>query len=110
MQRLEYLWNMGAPKLKNTSDSQDCMMTVAKLLSNSTAIAILKYLHKAGLGMQSSIIRSCNISQPACSKHLKALAQVGLVTKEVFRTTRLYSINRDGFKNWGLSYRIWLAQ
>src|SRR5215510_1216163 len=100
---------MNRLKMKNVPTDQNHMMDVAKLLANKTSISILRNLHKAGMGMQYSIIQECDLTQPTCSKHLRALCDVGLVTKEVFRTTRLYSVSKDGFKRCGLSYRIWLA-
>src|SRR4051812_41010366 len=86
------------------------LQAAAKELANATSLTVLRYLFHAGFGLQSSIINGTGIKQSALSKKLSALLSIGLVTKDCFRTCKIYSLNRDHFQMLGFDINVWLGE
>src|SRR4051812_2639390 len=84
------------------------LQTVAKQLSNNTSHTILRHLYVTGFGMNGTLVKALGLTQPTVSKQLKALTGSGLVTKQLIRTCKIYSLNRLRFLQLGLCVDIWL--
>jgi DNA-binding MarR family transcriptional regulator len=98
-----------ATKKNGTDLTIEDLQDVAKILANETSLAMLRFIYTAEIAIQYSLIKACGILQPTCSKQLTKLIHAGLITKERYRSTRMYSINKSGWKKYGLSYRLWLS-
>jgi predicted transcriptional regulator len=81
---------------------------VANILSNKTALAVMRYIYRVEIAVQQTVMQGCGISQTTCSKNLKRLVAVGLVNKEPYGRRKMYSINKKAWRTYGLEYRLWL--
>jgi DNA-binding transcriptional ArsR family regulator len=83
------------PSLSAVADA-DTLDVVFGALANETRRAILAVLHDWGGPMRSSVIAErFDLPWQAVSRHLRILTQAGLITCDVLRNGRLYSLNRN---------------
>jgi DNA-binding transcriptional ArsR family regulator len=83
------------PTLRGIADS-DTLDKVFKALANETRRGILAVLHDWGGWLSShDIARRFDIPWQGVSRHLRILTEAGLLTCDVRRNERAYTLNRD---------------
>ena len=83
------------PQLKAVADA-DTLETIFKALANETRLGILALLHDSGGPLSShDIARHFAIPWQGVSRHLRVLTEAGLITCEVGRNERAYSLDRE---------------
>jgi DNA-binding transcriptional ArsR family regulator len=73
-------------------------MQTFQALADPTRARIVEMLAASGRLSAGEICRQFAASPPAVSQHLKVLKMARLVNVEAKAQTRIYSINRDGFR------------
>lgn len=73
-------------------------MQVFHALADPTRARIIEMLAASGRLSAGEICRQFTASPPAVSQHLKVLKTARLINVEVRAQSRIYSINRDGFR------------
>lgn len=66
-------------------------------LGDSNRLAIVEMLLTEGEKPAGEISDRATISAPAVSRHLKVLADSGLITRRIDRQRRIYAVNPDAF-------------
>lgn len=74
------------------------VMQVFHALADPTRARIIEMLAASGRLSAGEICRQFTASPPAVSQHLKVLKTARLINVEVRAQSRIYSINRDGFR------------
>ena len=83
------------PTLRDVADSAT-LDVVFKALANDTRRGILAVLHDSDGAMSShDIARRFTIPWQGVSRHLRLLTEAGLISCDVRRNERAYSLNRD---------------
>ena len=83
------------PTLKDLADTTT-LDVVFKALANETRRGILAVLHDSDDAMSShDIARRFEIPWQGVSRHLRLLTEAGLISCDVRRNERAYSLNRD---------------
>ncbi len=83
------------PTLKDVADPTT-LDRVFKSLANETRRGILAVLHDSGDAMSShDIARRFDIPWQGVSRHLRLLTEAGLISCDVRRNERAYTLNRD---------------
>lgn len=90
---------MPLPKLEDFDPQLVRLSTFARALSHPARIAILRFLGVNGETAAMAIVDELPLSQPACSRHLKDLVQVGLIKartdgSHVFYTLEAKALDR----------------
>ena len=65
-------------------------------LGDPTRLAILETLMTEGEKTAGDLADRATVSAPAVSRHLKVLTEAGLIHRRVEKTSRVYSVDRDG--------------
>ena len=90
---------MPLPNLEDFEPRLVQLSAFARALSHPARIAILRSLGMNGETAAMDIVRELPLSQPACSRHLKELVQVGLIKgrtdgSHVFYTLETKALDR----------------
>jgi len=75
------------------------IVKISKVLSDSNRMEIIKLLNKRSMCVH-AIVCHLNISQPAVSKHLKQLADIGLLVSEKKGMYVHYSLKKEILLNY----------
>ncbi|MCH7224666.1 ArsR/SmtB family transcription factor [Haloferula sp. A504] len=70
---------MPRPKLEDFDPQLVRLSAFARALSHPARVAILRFLGQQGESAAMAIVNELPLSQPACSRHLRELVEVGLI-------------------------------
>ena len=89
---------MGLTKSEISTEEQNQLATITKVLGHPARIAIIQHLFKLNSCVCGDLVNEIGLAQPTISQHLKELKKVGIIKGTIEGTSVCYCINPSIWK------------